>query len=386
MHILHIPISLPLVERKSAGTYIVDLVRAQASNNIDMEFGVLHVNPVRFIDLLGSDNSRFIDVSSFSGLERLYIKNRYFFNRNKRRSKSWVRFCVSAFHDYSKKYGIPDLIHAHSGRGPGEIAAILKKEYGIPFVVQEHNPVFLYEDKLTESECQRLRNVYDGANFICPVSISMKSKISDLVDSGKIRVTPNVVSRKFFIKSKKIGVHRNFTIVSRLDLNKNVQMSVMAFYEATKENDSIYLNIYGQGSELNGLQELINRLGINKKVNFMGNKDKAEIARALTNSEGLLLSSYKETFGLPVLESLFCGCPVISTKSGGPEEIADNVSGVHLVEVDDMNAMKIEIKRLIDCPATSDERINFASEAVKFYGEIALVNMWFDIYKDAVKK
>jgi len=60
-----------------------------------------------------------------------------------------------------------------------------------------------------------------------------------------------------------------------------------------------------------------------------------------------LLTSKNEGFGMPVLEAMACGCIVISTKCGGPEDvIQDGVNGF-IVPVDDVDAMVLSVMCLL---------------------------------------
>jgi glycosyltransferase involved in cell wall biosynthesis len=107
------------------------------------------------------------------------------------------------------------------------------------------------------------------------------------------------------------------------------------------------------------------------------------IAEDLNRSSCLILCSKNEPFGVPVLEALFCGCPVISTKCGGPEEISRNVGGgIILVDHDDVIAMKNEILRVLNTHKNDARREAISKRAMEIYGNGALTNMWFNICKN----
>ena len=385
-HVLHIPISLPLKGRKSAGTYIVDLLNELNSSRYGLVCGVLHVNPVSFKGLLNRQRPSYLDKGFAVKVNNNYLLDEIFFKCDKRNSKKWVKATLSAFKEYVNKFGLPDIIHAHSGRGAGEVARLINEIYGIPYIVQEHNPVYLRKDALSFKEKEKLRLVYDASSFICPVSGSMVREIKKITDcESKIKVTPNIVNDSFTFKNSDVDNFK-FIVIGRLDENKNIEMSIRAFHQATLKNTCVAtLNIYGQGHLHENLMCLIKKLQLETKVTLHGYHDKQTIANELSSSACLLLSSHREPFGVPVLESLFCGCPVIASKSGGPEEISKNIDGIVLVDNNDIEAMTIEIGHKLKKPLSIGERKNISDKAIGVYGKKQLTSMWNNMYVDSIK-
>jgi glycosyltransferase involved in cell wall biosynthesis len=66
---------------------------------------------------------------------------------------------------------------------------------------------------------------------------------------------------------------------------------------------------------------------LNEHVTFYGKKSPEELAGFFRSADLYVSSSRKEGFGLTVAESIACGTPVLSTKSGGPEEIITEETG-----------------------------------------------------------
>lgn len=60
-----------------------------------------------------------------------------------------------------------------------------------------------------------------------------------------------------------------------------------------------------------------------KNVRFLGRlSDQKELARLYCLADVTLLTSKRETFSMPLVESLCCGTPVVGFRAGGPESIA----------------------------------------------------------------
>jgi glycosyltransferase involved in cell wall biosynthesis len=76
------------------------------------------------------------------------------------------------------------------------------------------------------------------------------------------------------------------------------------------------------------LQDLIDRLKLEHNVFLMGVGHRTEIANKMRESDCFALFSKLETFGVSFIEALSLGLPVISTKSGGPEDFISNENGI----------------------------------------------------------
>ncbi len=73
----------------------------------------------------------------------------------------------------------------------------------------------------------------------------------------------------------------------------------------------------------------------------------ADVRRLLSTSTALLYPSRYEGFGLPPLEAMACGCPVVTTDVGAiPEFVADGVNGL-VVPVGDVDRMVSSLLRIL---------------------------------------
>ncbi|MCK4659850.1 MAG: glycosyltransferase family 4 protein [Phycisphaerae bacterium] len=64
------------------------------------------------------------------------------------------------------------------------------------------------------------------------------------------------------------------------------------------------------------------RLQYPERVRFLGSPNDAELSRLMVSARALLLLSAAEGFGLPVLEAMACGCPVIVSNRASLPEVA----------------------------------------------------------------
>jgi glycosyltransferase involved in cell wall biosynthesis len=91
----------------------------------------------------------------------------------------------------------------------------------------------------------------------------------------------------------------------------------------------------------------VTRLGLEGEVIFTGRVADEDLPVWYTHAECLVLASYAEGFGLPPLEAMACGCPVIVSRAGALPEVAGPAALT--VEADDTreiaNALEAVLRR-----------------------------------------
>jgi glycosyltransferase involved in cell wall biosynthesis len=115
---------------------------------------------------------------------------------------------------------------------------------------------------------------------------------------------------------------RYFCYVGGFSPHKNLPLLVHAFAELQKfpEHDDVRL-VFGGDYEgdvfYSGYRQLVEQVkaaGLTDKVIFTGYLRDADLLALLNMTQGLLLPSFCEGFGLPAIEAAACGAPVVATK------------------------------------------------------------------------
>lgn len=83
--------------------------------------------------------------------------------------------------------------------------------------------------------------------------------------------------------------------------------------------DHFKLILVGEGPLRNNSQMLVNELGLNKRVFFLGNRN--DVERILKTADLSILSSHWEGFGLVAVEGMATGKPVIASNVTGLSEV-----------------------------------------------------------------
>jgi len=77
---------------------------------------------------------------------------------------------------------------------------------------------------------------------------------------------------------------------------------------------------------------------VRESVEFLGVVDREDVAETINSGNILIVPSRYESFGLPALEAMACGIPVLASRVGGLPEIIDESVGI-LLDPDDAQAL-----------------------------------------------
>jgi glycosyltransferase involved in cell wall biosynthesis len=134
---------------------------------------------------------------------------------------------------------------------------------------------------------------------------------------------------------------------------KGVDVLLKSFEIVQKKFPNLLLMIVGDGPLLYENNTLSIKMGLEKKVKFLGKVSREEVKSLISACTLFVLPSREEPFGIVLLESSFYKKGIISTKVGGiPEIIRDGTSGI-LVEPNDHIDMANRIIYLLENPGIS---------------------------------
>ncbi|MFM7549969.1 MAG: glycosyltransferase family 4 protein, partial [Cyanobacteriota bacterium] len=117
-----------------------------------------------------------------------------------------------------------------------------------------------------------------------------------------------------------------FLVLGRHDPHKNLARVLRAFAAVPDPGRELRLRLVGPHDcrTTPALQRLASELGIAARCDWIPWVSDAERLELLNRCRGLLMVSLWEGFGLPALEGLACGAPVIAARAGAlPEVVGD---------------------------------------------------------------
>ncbi len=176
-----------------------------------------------------------------------------------------------------------------------------------------------------------------AADAIIINSESLRSEIGKYlqVDDRKLKLIYEAVDHDLFkpgdagvarAKVASYGVTKPFVLfVSSLWPYKNCDGLLRAWALARGELGDRQLAIVGSGRDeeyVASLHSLATELGISGDVVFVGGVPLEETVHFYQAADVFVYPSLNETFGLPILEAMACGCPVVTSDTSAMPETA----------------------------------------------------------------
>lgn len=148
---------------------------------------------------------------------------------------------------------------------------------------------------------------------------------------------------------------RYFLHVGQAYPHKNLQRLIQAFAVVAKEEAAIQLVLAGKPhpTESRILRALVAELGLTQRVEFRSYVPYAELPDLYRGALALVYPSLWEGFGLPVLEAMACGTPVLTSLGSGTEEVAGTAA--LLVDAGRTEALIEGLRQLLHQPGLRDQ-------------------------------
>lgn len=298
------------------------------------------------------------------------------------------RYYKRILEDIIKHEGIPDIIHIHFpllaiNKGIWE----LLKDFNIPIVITEHwSKVQLKRLKPYQSTFLNTL-VNEADSYIC-VGDLLKKSVVELTNTSKdIEVVPNMVSPFFFYKEKKDkNKDKDFKFVSigRLISSKRFDLIIDAFTQAFSDNPNVHLTIVGGGPLGKKLKKKTHNLGMADRISMVGLLSREETANTIRESDAFVSASVLETFGVPFIEAMTCGKPVIGIRNGAIDRYIDDSNGI-LFEQDNLDDLVKALTEMYHYKELYNGKA-ISENAKKLFSEEAVVGQLNKIFVDCVER
>lgn len=251
-------------------------------------------------------------------------------------ARARCRSAARAMALFERRFGRPDILHAHCAAFAGETAVALGRACGIPVVLTEH---YSFLPALMEAYGDRLRRVYETADRVLAVSESLARRMMALGVACDVQCMPNTVDTKTFsfmpVDPPADGTWRLLTVARDHEV-KDLPTLLDALRRLARELP-FTIDIVGSG-EYRRARAMSGGSGLGARVRFVGPLSRPALACRMRSCHLVVSSSRMETFGMSLAEALCVGRPVVATDSGGPHDIVRSGDG-RLVPVGEADAL-----------------------------------------------
>ncbi len=249
----------------------------------------------------------------------------------------------------------------------------------IPRVVTIHDLVWKMAPETMRSVTRMLESYLSPRSIqrsdqVVADSVSTAMALSEQYGVPADRVDVIPLGTKQAVESRppellvRYGIDRRFILfVGTREPRKNLHRLLTAYSELGQPTrDSVMLVIAGGGGWGDmRLDEWIADLGVADHVRVLGYTDQHTLETLYANALFLTMPSLYEGFGLPLVESMSYGVPVLTANNSSMPEVAGD-AGL-LVDAADVESIRSGLKRMIEDDALRNEfAVNAKRRAARF--------------------
>jgi glycosyltransferase involved in cell wall biosynthesis len=284
----------------------------------------------------------------------------------------------------------PDIYHFIYPHVSASLMLILPSRYKKLMTVHDLKPLVLRQfmnrnEKINISILKYILKRIDGT---IAISESTRNQIINMldIDEDKVFVVYNPVDPIFrrlnyeeisAVKEK----YGNFILnVSRYDMLKNPKNLIKSFRFISKCMDDIKLVIVGAYWEHGRtmIQEELSEYSKNVKIQEWVNND--ELVKLYNAASAFLFPSLYEGFGMPIIEAMASGAPVITSDRWSMKELAEGY-GI-LVNPEDPEDIAEKTCKVISTPSLQNELRTKGLERAKYFDYINISEKLLKVYRE----
>lgn len=284
---------------------------------------------------------QYIEFCEFHGIEHTTIVKKPGIGLSARRALRAVirrhnpQFVIAHHHDTCISSALLGPIRSGSGSGK------------VIFVEHHSNALKTWKDWILSTLAHR---VSDHTVYLTEVyRNAVKDKLGLCYQPAKTSVIPNGLRLDLF-DSLITDRRESLTIgmQGRMDEGKDFETLIRAF--AVLEDDSVMLELAGDGPDQDGLIRLCDELGLSARVRFLGFLPHHELLDAMRYWHVAVLSTLGETLSVAILEAWAMRLPLLCTNVAGVGDLVTDKVNALLVEAESVSLMSAGLNKLLNNP------------------------------------
>lgn len=199
---------------------------------------------------------------------------------------------------------------------------------------------------------------------------------SDFKHAKDVRIIPNFIEKP----QQHVGDYgvKRAIAVGRLEEQKGFDILIGCWPDIARENPDWHLDIYGEGSCRDSLQEQIERLGMQRHITLCGRSN--NIMDIYPQYSLHIMPSRYEGQGIALIEAQACGLPSVATDFiyGATDIITNGCNGI-VVEQGNAKALTDAVCRMMSSEERRREYGMAAKDDAKAYFKENVFGMWTEL-------
>lgn len=266
----------------------------------------------------------------------------------------------------------------------------------IPSVVTIHDLIFIRYPKFYKPfdraiYFNKVKYACSAATKILAISEQTKDDIVDFIGTSpeKIEVIHQAISPLFFKKTETVRVKEKYKLpenfilsVGTIEERKN-QLSILKAVLAQNIKTPV-LFIGNPTSYCNDIHKFIAEKAIQEQVIFLKNIPEKDLAAIYHLASLSIYISVFEGFGLPVIESMACGCPVITSNVSCLPETAGDAA--ILCSPDNIQELGTNIQKILNDTDFKDDLIRKGRTRAEDFRPKHYVEKLISLYSELSKQ
>ena len=271
-----------------------------------------------------------------------------------------------------------DIIHGHFGI-LGQICKRIATKCNKSYVLTEHSSDLL--PVINQLGKKELIDAYHSAQKVICVSESLERKVKYLNNEiTNTVVIPNGIDLTTYKIRRNAHNRKRICFIGHLIERKGIKVLMEACLLLKKADYEFELNLYGFGNLKSFILDFTKKHFLQNSIFLKGVVPNEMINNVLIENDLFVLPSYKESFGVVIIEALASGLPVISTNCGGPETIVTNKELGEIIEPGNPELLKNTIIKVFKNYSSYDP-IRLHNHIKKHYDWDYIGNKIIETYK-----
>ena len=301
-------------------------------------------------------------------------------------------YLIASFRGYLKvreRFGIADLNHVHVLTRTALVPFILKLIDKTPYVITEHWSRYLPDRNSYKGLIRKIftKAFVKHSSGISAVSPNLKDAlIAHNLSKPNFPLIYNTIdAEKFSLKGLqgKSEPFKFLHVSGMQDRIKNISGMIRACELLKYRGLSFEFHFVGDSEEIAGFKNQVEEKGLTSNVSFHGHIDEG-LVNFYQMADAFVIFSFFENQPMVIIESFFCGIPVIASRAGGMPAMISPENGL-LVESNNSDELANAMEQMIKGDLEYDQNL-IRNLALAKYSEKAVEQQLLGFYSTALKR